>query len=93
MHICTNIQMNTEKKAKFHHALGDITRLKIIEYLIKEKCKCICHIADNVKKDQSTVFRHIQILKSAGLIETKKENKFLFCCIKDSGKIKKLLEE
>jgi len=81
-----------EQKAQFFHALGDETRLKIIEYLLKSKCKCICHIAAEVKKDQSTVFRHIELLKNAGLIETKKEDKFLFCCIKDKEKLKKLLE-
>lgn len=84
--------MKTEQKARFYHALGDKTRLKIMEYLLKEQCKCICHIAKYAKKDQSTVFRHIEILKNEGLIETKKENKFLFCCIKDKEKIKRLLE-
>lgn len=83
--------MNIEKKARFYHALGDKTRLSIIEYLLKRQCECICHIAEHVKKDQSTVFRHIEILKNAGLIETKKEDKFLFCCIKDKEKIKKIL--
>lgn len=84
--------MNIEKKARFYHALGDKTRLEIIQYLLKEKCKCICHIADYIKKDQSTIFRHIEILKNVGLIETKKENKFLFCCIKNKEKLKRLLE-
>lgn len=84
--------MNIEQKARFYHALSDKTRLRIVEYLLKEQCKCICHIAEYVKKDQSTVFRHIEILKNEGLIETKKENKFLFCCIKDKEKLKRLLE-
>lgn len=83
--------MKIEQKANFYHALGDETRLKIIEYLLREKCRCICHIAEYVKKDQSTIFRHIEILKNARLVETKKENKFLFCCIKDKEKIKNLL--
>lgn len=84
--------MNTEQKAGFYHALGDKTRIEIIEYLLKERCKCICHIAEYTKKDQSTVFRHIEILKNAGLIETKKEKKFLFCCIKDKEMLKRLVE-
>lgn len=85
-------EKKTEQKASFYHALGDKTRLKILEYLLKSQCECICHIADCTKKDQSTVFRHIEILKNAGLIETKKEDKFLFCCIKDKEKLKRLLE-
>jgi len=82
-----------QKKAQFYNALGDETRLKIVDYLLKNKCRCICHIAEHVKKDQSTVFRHIGLLKNAGLIETAKKEKFLFCCIKDREKTKRLLEE
>ncbi|MBU0628168.1 MAG: metalloregulator ArsR/SmtB family transcription factor [Nanoarchaeota archaeon] len=84
--------MTSEQKSKLFSALGDQTRLKIIEYLIKNNCKCICHIAKYVKKDQSTVFRHIEILKNAGLIETRKQDKFLFCSIKDQEKLKRLME-
>lgn len=85
-------EQKTEQKAKFYHALGDKTRLKIIEFLLKHECECICHIADYTKKDQSTIFRHIEILKNAGLIETKKEDKFLFCSVKNKEELNKLLD-
>jgi len=39
------------------------------------------------------VFRHIQILKHAGIIEADKKGKFLMCCIRNIDKIKKYLED
>ena len=77
-------------KVRLFRALGDETRLKILQWLFAEKCcKCICRLAEYVRKDQSTVFRHIEILKNAGLIKTRKKDKFLLCELKD----KKLIEE
>ena len=81
------------EKSVLFKALGDETRLKIIEWLLESGCcKCICHLAEHVKKDQSNVFRHINILKNAGLIEAEKDCRFLMCRIKDEKKLRKLLE-
>jgi len=80
-------------KSIFFKALADETRLRIIDYLIKRnECVCICRLSKLLKKDPSVIFRHIQTLKDAGIIKTRKEAQFLFCCIKDKSKIKKQLE-
>lgn len=98
LHICTNIQMDThikklEDKAKYYKALSEPVRLKIIEYLLKKKtCACICELSGITEKEQSVVFRHVQILKDAGIIETRKNGCFLECCVKDKSVVK-LLEE
>lgn len=82
-----------KQKEKLFSALGSETRLEIVDYLLKnEKNNCICHLSAYLKKDQSTTFRHIEILERAGIIETEKCGKFLFCKIKDKNKIKKLIE-
>jgi ArsR family transcriptional regulator len=81
-----------KEKSKFYKALGEPIRLKILEFLIKsEKCSCICELGKLLKRDQSVIFRHIQILKNAGIINTNKRSKYLMCCIKDKDKIKKIL--
>lgn len=83
-----------EEKSKFYKALGEPIRLKIIEYLLnKKECTCICELAKSVNRDQSVIFRHVQILKDAGIVNTNKEAKFLMCCLKDKQKIRKYLEE
>ncbi|MFH2028506.1 MAG: metalloregulator ArsR/SmtB family transcription factor [Nanoarchaeota archaeon] len=83
-----------QMKAEFFKALGEPIRLKIIKYLLDRKeCSCICHLSSYLKRDQSVVFRHMQILKDAGIVQTRKEARFLFCCLKDKKKIKKILED
>ena len=85
---------NIEKMSKFYKALGEPIRLRIIEYLLdKKECICICKLSKSIKRDQSVIFRHIQILKAADIVSTNKEAKFLMCCIKDKQKIRKYLEE
>ncbi len=84
---------NLEKKARLFKALSEPARLKIISHLMKKECCCcICELSRILKKDPSVVFRHIEILRNAGLIKTKKESKFLHCCISDKKKLQMLLQ-
>lgn len=85
---------NLEEKARLYKALGEPIRLKIIEYLLKKgKCTCICELSKLLERDQSVIFRHMQMLKEAGVLNTNKEAKYLMCCIKDKDKIKRILED
>ena len=88
------MQMKIDDKVSFFKALSDENRLKILQYLLtREKCSCICELSKLLEKDQSVIFRHIQILKKAQIVETCKESKYLMCYVKDKNKIRKLLEE
>ncbi len=81
-----------EDKARYFKALGDPVRLKMLSYLMDNPaCTCICHLSKSLNKDQSVIFRHLQILKDSGIIETTKESKFLVCGIKDKGRLRDLL--
>ncbi len=84
--------MNLQDKAQYFKALGEPSRLKIVDYLSDKDCCCICELAKLLKKDQSVVFRHVQLLKDAGIIETNKETRFLMCCLKDK-KVLEILEK
>ncbi|MFH1400134.1 MAG: ArsR family transcriptional regulator [Nanoarchaeota archaeon] len=85
---------NLEETAKLHKALGEPIRLRIVQYLLKEgQCTCICDLSTLLRRDQSVIFRHIQILKEAGVLDTRKEAKYLMCCIKDKKRIKRMLED
>lgn len=53
-------------------ALGDSTRLKILE-CVRSGEKCICEIIPETGKSQPTVSQHLKILKIAGLINEKRE--------------------
>ena len=82
------------QRARFYRALGAPIRLRIIEHLLAaEGCLCICELASQLKRDQSVVFRHIEVLREAGIVKTTKEERFLWCCIRDKKKMKTSLEE
>lgn len=58
-------------------ALADPTRLKILQ-CIKNGEKCICEIIPYTGKSQPNVSQHLRVLKTAGLIEERKEGTYLF---------------
>jgi len=78
---------NIESKSKLFKAFGDETRLRILEYLLSYGDECICRLANKLNKDQSTIFRHIQVLKEAGVVITNKENKELRCSLKNRKRL------
>ena len=53
-------------------ALGDPTRLKILE-LVKDEEKCICDIIPETGKSQPNVSQHLKVLKIAGLVDERKD--------------------
>jgi DNA-binding transcriptional ArsR family regulator len=53
-------------------ALGDPTRLKILE-IVKDEEKCICDIIPETGKSQPNVSQHLKVLKIAGLIDERKD--------------------
>ncbi len=63
-------------------ALGDSTRLKILE-LIKNGEKCICEIIPETGKSQPTVSQHLRILRQAHLVEQRKEGTNIWIHAKD----------
>lgn len=63
-------------------ALGDATRLKILE-CVKGGEKCICEIIPHTGKSQPTVSQHLKILKIAGLINERKDGAKIMISIAD----------
>ena len=73
-------------------AMSDKTRLKILEYIKENPNSVCCDIAKHVKKDASTTCRHIEVMKKAGLVETKRNGKYITCSLKDAAKTDRLME-
>ena len=61
-----------EKVEKILKALGDRSRLRIIN-MLGEKSLCVCEITEVLKLSQSTVSGHLRLLKDAGLVEDEKD--------------------
>jgi len=72
-------------------ALADPTRRKMVELLrSKGGCSCdlvsaadpglcVCDLENKLRQTQPTITHHVQILRTAGLIHTRKIGRWLYC--------------
>jgi len=58
-------------------ALGDPVRLRLFSLLTRKDELCVCHLTDALDLPQSTVSRHLAVLRHAGLVETRREGKWI----------------
>lgn len=57
-------------------ALSDKNRLRIVK-MLEQKSMCVCEITEILQLANSTVSRHLSILKNAGLIVSQKEGRWI----------------
>ena len=61
-----------QKEIKLLKALGDETRIKILQCLLDGE-KCACTVVPYIGKAQPTVSQHLKILEEAGVLESRRE--------------------
>jgi ArsR family transcriptional regulator, arsenate/arsenite/antimonite-responsive transcriptional repressor len=64
--------------AAVSRALGDETRLRILNLLVERGETCVCELMEMLATTQSNVSFHLTVLKNAGLIGDKKIGKWMF---------------
>ena len=57
--------------------LSDEVRLKIIS-LLAENELCVCELMEALEMSQSRISNHLRILRTTGIIEAKREGKWIF---------------
>jgi len=62
-----------QARAEITKALAHATRLEIIDILVEKGDKCVCELTDILGVSQSTVSKHLAVLKKAGLVDAEKE--------------------
>jgi len=82
-----------EKYSRVFKALSDKTRLRIVSLLLRSGLElCVCEIVDSIGEPQYNVSKHLKELKYAGLIEEKKEGKWVnYGLTASEDRFKKLL--
>lgn len=75
-----------EARARIAKALAHPSRLMILEAL-ERRSMCVCELTDLVGADQSTVSKHLALLKQAGLVEDRRNGVMVYysvkvCCLK-----------
>jgi ArsR family transcriptional regulator len=63
--------------SRLFKALGDETRLRIVALLSHGEL-CVCHIQDALGLAQPTVSRHLATLRAAGVVEHRRERKWVY---------------
>lgn len=64
--------------AAVSRALGDETRLRVLNVLVERGETCVCELMEMLATTQSNVSFHLTVLKNAGLIGDKKIGKWMF---------------
>lgn len=65
-----------KEKTKLFKALSDPNRLRILK-MLQTKPLCVCEIREVLQLANSTVSKHLSILRDAGFIVEKKEGKWV----------------
>ncbi len=71
-----------ELKANILKALGQPTRLKILE-LLRNGERCVCEIFPAVQEEQSNVSRHLALMKAAGILASRKQGQMVHYRVRD----------
>lgn len=67
----------SEKQSRFFKALADKTRLRILS-LLRVREMCVCEIMIALDLTQPTASHHLGILGNAGLLNYRKEGKWVY---------------
>ncbi len=74
-------RLQYEARARVAKALAHPSRLLILDALADREM-CVCELTELVDADQSTVSKHLAILKQAGIIADRKEGPKTFYCLR-----------
>lgn len=66
-------------------ALADEKRIRIL-MLLREQELCVCQLMGVLQISQPLVSRHLSVLKSAGIVQSRREGKLMFYAISDQAR-------
>jgi len=75
--------IETVPEVKALKALGDETRIRAV-LVLRDHELCVCQIVELLELAPSTVSKHLQILKEAGLVESRKKGRWVYYRLSES---------
>ncbi len=64
--------------ARVHKALGDETRLRIVNFLARRGEMCVCDVEAVLEISQSKASRHLAYLRNAGIVEDRRDRTWVY---------------
>lgn len=65
--------------------LSDPVRLRIVHLLVQKGELCVCHLTDALALPQSTISRHLNTLKNAGLVAAERRGQWVYYRMRDGS--------
>ena len=72
-HEGKSIRFNMER---FFQALGDNTRLRLLN-LMGDQEICVCYFVEILEQPQPKISRHLAYLRNAGIVEARRDGKWM----------------
>ena len=76
-----------ERAAARGKALGDPTRVTIALALRDGEELCVCDLAWVVERNENLVSHHVRLLRTAGLVRSRRDGKMVLYSLTDSGRL------
>jgi DNA-binding transcriptional ArsR family regulator len=73
-----------KKTAKLLSVLGNPFRIQVL-LVIGAGEACVCHLETALRHRQAYISQHLMALRKAGLLETRREGKYIFYRLSDPG--------
>lgn len=67
-----------QKEASLFKILSDPTRLRLASILLSNGETCVCALAQAINEPDCKVSRHLGIMRSVGLVETRREGTWIY---------------
>lgn len=68
----------------FFKALSDPTRLRIMQLLSEKQSLCVCDITATLNQPQPTVSRHLNHLKTIGLLTSERKGTWIWYAVNEA---------
>jgi DNA-binding transcriptional ArsR family regulator len=75
-----------ERAAAQAKALGDPTRVTIAVALRDGEELCVCDLAWVVERNENLVSHHVRLMRTAGLVRSRRDGKMVLCSLTDAGR-------
>lgn len=80
--LSSTTALDVRPLTRLFRALGDETRLRIVALLSHGEL-CVCHIEAALDLNQSTASRHLGILRTAGVVDCRREGTWVYYRLTD----------
>ncbi|QGY42082.1 metalloregulator ArsR/SmtB family transcription factor [Pseudodesulfovibrio cashew] len=70
-----------EERAKIMKAMAHPSRLMVIDELSRGE-RCVCELQEMIGHDMSTVSKHLNVLKKAGIVQDERRGKQIYYSLK-----------